>query len=187
MTEGSVGVGPEAADYPPEWGEPHIKQSTWFWPEELRRSFAGISGIELMRGIADGRFPPPPIMSLFDARILSVEPGEVIFGCVPDRSFLNPAGLVHGGFLCTMMDTAIGCAVITESGPMQAYATIELKVSFFKPMPLDGQQVEVVGSIQIARPSRRLRGGPRLRQQPQLCSATRPHRWRPRRRRRPSI
>lgn len=134
--------------HPPEWGEPHVKQSTWFWPEELRRSFAGIEGIELMRGIADGRFPPPPIMSLFDARILSVAPGEVIFGCVPDRSFLNPAGLVHGGFLCTMMDTAVGCAVITESGPMQAYATIELKVSFLKPMPLDGRQVEVVGTVQ---------------------------------------
>jgi uncharacterized protein (TIGR00369 family) len=47
-----------------------------------------------------------------------------------------------------MMDTAIGCALITESAPGQAFATVELKVSFFKPMPLDGQQVEVVGSIQ---------------------------------------
>jgi uncharacterized protein (TIGR00369 family) len=148
MTEDSAGTGQAADAYPVQWGEPHVKQSTWFWPEQLRRSFADISGIELMHGIADGRFPPPPIMSLFDARILSVERGEVIFGCTPDRSFLNPAGLVHGGFLCTMMDTAIGCAVITESGPLQAYATIELKVSFFTPMPLDGRQVEVVGSVQ---------------------------------------
>jgi uncharacterized protein (TIGR00369 family) len=155
MSDDGAGITQDAASgrggatpYPAEWGEPHTKLSTWFWPEDLRRSFADISGIELMRGIAEGRFPPPPIMSLFDARILSVEPGEVIFGCIPDRSFLNPAGMVHGGFLCTIMDTAIGCAVITESGPMQAYATIELKVSFFKPMPLNGQMVEVVGSIQ---------------------------------------
>lgn len=142
------GAGGNGVTHPAEWGEPHVKRSTWFWPEELRRSFTEISGIELMRGIAEGRFPPPPIMSLFDARILSVQPGEVIFGCTPDRSFLNPAGLVHGGFLCTMMDTAIGCSVITESGPLQTYATIELKVSFFKPMPLDGRHVEVVGSVQ---------------------------------------
>jgi uncharacterized protein (TIGR00369 family) len=148
MSEASAGQSQSESAYPAEWGEPHVKQSTWFWPEELRRGLAGLSGIELMRGIADGRFPPPPIMSLFDARILSVAPGEVIFGCSPDRSFLNPAGMVHGGFLCTMMDTAIGCALITESGPGRAFATIELKVSFFKPMPLDGQQVEVVGSIQ---------------------------------------
>ena len=138
----------EGSEYPPQWGEPHVKQATWFWPEDLRESFAELSGIELIQGIADGRYPPPPIMSLFDARILSVEPGQVTFGATPDRSFLNPAGLVHGGFLCTMMDSAIGCAVISESGPTRPYATIELKVSFVRPMPLAGQPVEVVGRIQ---------------------------------------
>ena len=138
----------EGSEYPPQWGEPHVKQATWFWPEDLRDSFAQLTGVELIQGIADGRYPPPPIMSLFEARILSVEPGQVTFGATPDRSFLNPAGLVHGGFLCTIMDSAIGCAVVTQSGPMRQYATIELKVSFFRPMPLDGQQVEVVGRIQ---------------------------------------
>ena len=109
-------------------------------------SLADLSGIELMQGIADGRFPPPPIMSLFDARILSVDPGEAIFGCVTRPFVPEPVGLVHGGFLCTMMDSAIGLAVITESGPMQAYATIELKVSFLSRCRRR-QPVEVVGTM----------------------------------------
>jgi uncharacterized protein (TIGR00369 family) len=134
--------------YPPDWGEPHTKTTTWFWPEELRRTLVGVSGLELIRGIADGRYPPPPIMSLFPARFVSVEKGEVTMVCAPDRSFLNPNGAVHGGFLCTLMDTAIGCAVITESGPTNPYATIELKVSFFRPLPIDGQEVEVHGRTQ---------------------------------------
>jgi uncharacterized protein (TIGR00369 family) len=134
--------------HPPEWGEPHTKTTTWFWPEELRQQLMGVSGLELVRGIADGRYPPPPIMSLFPARFVSVEKGEVRLVCAPDRSFLNPNGAVHGGFLCTLMDTAIGCAVITESSPANPYATIELKVSFFRPLPTDGREVEVRGSTQ---------------------------------------
>jgi hypothetical protein len=60
-------------EYPPEWGEPHTKTATWFWPEELRRTLAGVSGLELIQGMADGRYPPPPIMSMFPARFASVE------------------------------------------------------------------------------------------------------------------
>jgi uncharacterized protein (TIGR00369 family) len=77
-----------------------------------------------------------------------VEKGEVAFVCTPDRSFLNPSGDVHGGYLCTLMDTAIGCAVMTEASPTSPYATIELKVSFFKPLPYTGEEVEVRGRTQ---------------------------------------
>ena len=148
MSQPAAAAQPDEPEYPPEWGEAHTKTATWFWPEELRRTLAGSDGLELLRGMADGRYPPPPILSLFPVRFLAVERGEVAFVCVPDRSFLNPGGQIHGGFLSTLMDTAIGCAVMTESETRTWYATIELKVSFFRPLPMDGREVEVRGRTQ---------------------------------------
>lgn len=134
--------------YPPEWGEPHTKTVTWFWPEGLRRTLVGKSGLEVLQGMLDGRYPPPPIAGIAESRLVSVAHGEALFSCRPDQSFLNPGGTVHGGLLCTLMDSAIGCAVMTTTNPITFFATIELKVSFFSPMPLDGGEISVHGRTQ---------------------------------------
>jgi uncharacterized protein (TIGR00369 family) len=104
-------------------------------------------GLEYLQGIVDGRFPPPPIASVVGARLVSVADGEAVFRCAPEEAFLNPLGLVHGGLLCTLMDSAMGVAVQTCCPVGVGYASIELKVSFLRPLPWDGQsEVEVRGS-----------------------------------------
>jgi uncharacterized protein (TIGR00369 family) len=127
-----------------DWGEPRSKTITWHLPR-LVEGIAEMSGIEYLQGIIDGRFPPPPIASLFGMELVSVSPGEAVFSAVPDDSMLNPLGLVHGGTLCTLMDTAMGVAVQTEVPATVGYATIELKVSYLRPLPFDGRRIEVRG------------------------------------------
>jgi acyl-coenzyme A thioesterase PaaI-like protein len=41
----------------------------------------------------------------------AIEPGRVVFTCVPDESAYSPIGAVHGGLVCTLLDTAAGCAL----------------------------------------------------------------------------
>jgi uncharacterized protein (TIGR00369 family) len=130
-----------------DWGEPRTKTVTWWWPDGLREQLSGLSGIDYLQGMIDGRFPPPPFASSFALTLAAVAPGEAVFRCTPDESLLNPVGLVHGGVLSTLLDSAMGVAVQTEVEAGVAYATIELKVSFLAPLPVDGQELEVRGRV----------------------------------------
>jgi uncharacterized protein (TIGR00369 family) len=55
---------------------------------------------------------------------------EAIFRCTPDASHMNPIGMIHGGLLCTLLDTAAGCAVYTRPPAGARHASIEIKVSY---------------------------------------------------------
>jgi acyl-CoA thioesterase len=52
---------------------------------------------------------------------------------VEDHHF-NSAGIVHGGVLFTLADTAMGAALYPTLGPGEGCATIEIKINFFKPV-----------------------------------------------------
>src|SRR4051794_4874603 len=67
----------------------------------------------------------------FDIRAL--EEGRVEFGCTLDESVYNPIGVVHGGLVCTLLDTVAGCAVHTTLPAGVAYTSIELKVNYLRP------------------------------------------------------
>ncbi len=134
------------------WGPTRSKTISWYGIEAVQAHQAGLSGIDFIRGIAEGRFPPPPIACVFGFELAEVAHGEIVVRCTPDESMLNPLGLVHGGVLCTVMDTAMGIAVQTTVPAGTGYASIELKVSFLKPLPYDGRPFEVRGkALQVGR------------------------------------
>jgi uncharacterized protein (TIGR00369 family) len=54
-------------------------------------------------------------------------------------------GIVHGGFLCTLLDTAAGCAVQSLLPPGTGIGSIEIKVSFLKPLTAASGAIEVRG------------------------------------------
>jgi acyl-coenzyme A thioesterase PaaI-like protein len=43
--------------------------------------------------------------------LTTVGDGEVTFTGMPEESVYNPIGVVHGGYVCTLLDSALGCAV----------------------------------------------------------------------------
>jgi uncharacterized protein (TIGR00369 family) len=142
----------QPAGHPPEWGPPRSRTVTWFDPEQVRALTAGLTGRELIEGIIDGRIPPPPIANLVGTRLVSVADGEAVFRCVPDGSTYNPVGMVHGGLLCTLMDSAMGVAVQSTLAPGVRSATIELKVSFLRPVRVGAGELEIHGrALQVGR------------------------------------
>jgi uncharacterized protein (TIGR00369 family) len=74
-----------------------------------------------------------------------VDEGEAVFRCLPDESMYNPLGLVHGGMLCTLLDSAAGCAVQTLLPAGAGYSSIEIKVSFLEPLRIDAGAIEARG------------------------------------------
>jgi len=119
---------------PAAFGEPRRRTITWHDPHAAAQAARGLAGRELLEAIAAGRLPPPPIASVLGFEIVEVGDGEVRFAVTPDERTYNPLGLVHGGVTCTLLDSAIGCAVHTRLPAGVAYTTIDLQVSFLRPV-----------------------------------------------------
>ena len=130
-----------------DWGIPRSKQVTWHDPVAAAAGGAQVSGRQYLQGIIDGRFPPPPIAELMGFRLVSVGDGEAVFRAIADESVYNPTGVVHGGWLCTLLDSAAGCAAHSCLPAGTRYGTIEIKVSFLKAVRADAGAIEVHGRV----------------------------------------
>lgn len=115
-----------------DWGEARSRTVTWHDPSKPADAATKLSGIDYMHALADGRIPAPPIVGLIDATLTSVTPGAAEFRLTPNESHFNPIGAVHGGIICTLLDSAAGCAVHTTLPQGFGYTSIEIKVNFMR-------------------------------------------------------
>jgi acyl-coenzyme A thioesterase PaaI-like protein len=58
-----------------------------------------------------------PMLALMNMRLAEVSKGRVTFSATSEQRHYNPQGTVHGGFAPTVLDSAMGCAVLTLLGP----------------------------------------------------------------------
>jgi uncharacterized protein (TIGR00369 family) len=126
-------------------GTPRSRTVTWYDPAITATAGAELSGREFLQAIIDGRLPPPPIANLVGAQLVSVGDGAALFRCMPGESTYNPLGMVHGGLLCTLLDTAAGCAAQTLLPAGVGFSSIEIKVSFLRVLRADVGEIEVRG------------------------------------------
>ena len=111
---------------------------TWSDPRELQRAMAGKAHIEWMRDIIAGAAPPPPLASAFGFVFELAEPGHVIFSVPAHEWTSNPAGVVHGGFTSTLLDTVLTLAVQTNVPQGRMATTTDLHVHMVRPAIPDG-------------------------------------------------
>lgn len=131
----------------PNWGAPTSKTVSWFDPMAAARAGAALSGREHLQAMLDGQLPPPPISGLMNFGIASIEDREVTFQCTPDESVYNPIGLVHGGLVCTLLDSVLGCAVQTTLDAGLGYTSLEIKVSYLRPVRAGEGELRAIGRI----------------------------------------
>jgi uncharacterized protein (TIGR00369 family) len=147
-----------------DWGQPRTKTVTWHDPAISGAAATTMSGREFIQAIIDGRLPPPPFAQLIGAELISVGDGVAVFRCTPDESTLNPLGIVHGGVVCTVLDSAAGCAVHSQLPAGVGFSTIEIKVSFLSPangttLEIEGRALRVGRQIAFAEAHARTAGG----------------------------
>ncbi|MHA6668108.1 PaaI family thioesterase [Homoserinimonas sp. A447] len=105
------------------------------------------SGLEQLRAMVELRVPAPPISSHIGLQIVSVDEGDVLMTAEPDESHYNPIGSVHGGFFATVLDSACGCAVHSTLPVGVGYTSLEIKVSFQRPITADTGTVTAHGWV----------------------------------------
>lgn len=144
---------PTAADHVdarPEWGPARTKSITWWDPAATVAGGAGMSGLEFIRALRDQTIPPPPIAILLGMRPVTAEPGLVVFKCTPDETVYNPIGIVHGGLVCTLADSVIGCAVHTTLDAGTGYTSIAITVNYLRPVTVDSGTLTATGKVKRA-------------------------------------
>jgi uncharacterized protein (TIGR00369 family) len=119
----------------------------WDDPAPAAAQIPGMSGLEYVQGYVDGAFPMPPIARLLGFTLAEVEPGRVVFECAPGEQHYNPIGTVHGGLACTLLDSAMGCAVQTTLPQGQGYTSIDITVSYLRPILADSGRLRCEGRV----------------------------------------
>jgi uncharacterized protein (TIGR00369 family) len=92
------------------------------------------SGLEIFAAIFAGELPRPPIGETLDFVPIHIEHGVAIFQGQPQLKHYNPLGTVHGGWIATLLDSAVGCAIHSTLPAGKAYTTLELKINFVRPL-----------------------------------------------------
>ncbi len=104
-------------------------------------------GLEFLQRIFDGELPSPPIGETLDFVPIEAERGRVVFQGRPGKRHYNPLGSVHGGYFCTLLDSALGCAVQSTLPKGTGYTTLELKVNLIRALTDDVGPVRAEGRV----------------------------------------
>ena len=93
---------------------------------------AGMTGLQVFEAMFAGELPRPPIGDTLDFVAVSMSFGNAVFQGQPMLRHYNPLGTVHGGWIATLLDSCVGCAVHTTLPAGKAYTTAELKINYVR-------------------------------------------------------
>ncbi len=112
-------------------------------PEQL----LPLSGEQIFDAMLAGQLPAAPIGQTLDFVLIEARRGRAIFQGQPLAAHANPMGTVHGGWISTLLDSALACAVHCTLPPGKAYTTLELKVNFVKALTPRVPRVRAIGEL----------------------------------------
>jgi uncharacterized protein (TIGR00369 family) len=120
---------------------------SWSDPATNAAQLGRRGGLDLIRAMIGGELPPPPVMALLDMSRMEAYEGRIVVEMEPREFHYNPLGTVHGGVLCTLLDTATGCAVHSTLPAGVGYTSLDLSVKFLRPVTVDSGTLRCVGTV----------------------------------------
>jgi uncharacterized protein (TIGR00369 family) len=116
-----------------------------------------LSGLEFIQGMMQGKYPLPNIAHMLNFVLVEAISGQAVFQGTPTQDHYNSLGGVHGGYFCTLLDSAAACAVQTMLPKGSGYTSLELKTNFIRaltdktgPIRAEGKVIQVGRQIGIA-------------------------------------
>ena len=129
------------------WGPERARTVTWHDPGPSTAKGLTMAGVDYLRAMVDGDLPQPPIAGLMQFGVVSAEPGRFVFSCQPDESAYNPIGAIHGGLICTLLDSVTGCAIHSTLPQGKGYTSVEIKVNYLKAVRLSSGRLTATGTV----------------------------------------
>ena len=112
-------------------------------PEQVR----GLTGMQIFAAMFAGELPYPPICDTLDFLLVGASAGEAVFQGRPQLCHYNPLGSVHGGWIATLLDSCVGCAVHTMLPAGKSYTTAELKINYVRPVTTKTPLLRAIGKV----------------------------------------
>ncbi|MBZ0216768.1 MAG: PaaI family thioesterase [Fimbriimonadaceae bacterium] len=106
-----------------------------------------VDGLTYLQGMASGKYPLPPVMHNGKYRVVEAEKGRVVVEGEPSYAFLNPMGVIHGGWIATVLDTALACAAQTVIEAGEGTTTVEFKINCVRPLTEATGTVTAIGEV----------------------------------------
>lgn len=118
-------------------------------PQDIpdRQTLMSRSGMEAMQAVLSGEWPAPPIGRTLNFTLTEIGEGRAMFKGTPLFDYTNPMGGVHGGWYGAVLDSALGCSVMTMVPKGSWYTTLEYKVNITRALPV-GMEIECIGLVQ---------------------------------------
>jgi len=122
-----------------------------------RETIGRYDGLGFLHAMLRGELPYPPIMEAMNFCLIQAEKGRALFQGAPQFAHYNPIGSVHGGWHCTILDSALGCAVQSTLPRGKGYTTLEVKVNMIRaltdssgPVRAEGRIIHAGGQVAVA-------------------------------------
>lgn len=112
------------------------RTATWDDPALTAAPFGKVSGLEFLQGLLRDK-RTAPIARLMDFDLVDASDGRAVFEVKPQEFHYNPTGQVHGGLAATVMDSALGCAVLSTLPAGVGYTTAELHINLVRGISAD--------------------------------------------------
>jgi len=107
----------------------------------------GKSGLEVMHAMMNGQLPYAEFARHLTFYAIAAHQGSAVFQGTPQREYLNPMGTIHGGWMTSILDSALGCAVLSSLPPGQVYTTAGLETRYVKALTLDVRRVRAEATV----------------------------------------
>jgi uncharacterized protein (TIGR00369 family) len=110
-------------------------------------ALGGYSGLELVAGLADGTISRPSMAETLPFTLLPPEEGKVRLVATPEARFYNLTNTIHGGWIMTMLDTAMSLAAQTTLSPGEGCPSHETTAKFVPPMSVASGAMHAIGQV----------------------------------------
>lgn len=127
--------------------ETRARTFAWTDPRTHASMIGKQSGLDLLRSMARGDYPPPPILELIGYESFEIDEGRAVLRVPVGEYHYNPLGSVHGGIIATMLDTACGCTVHSTLPAGVGYTSLDLSTRFLKPATIASGLLTAEGTI----------------------------------------
>lgn len=106
-----------------------------------------IASLEIFQKMIEGELPQPPIAKTLGFRLEKIESGRAEFTGTSKTDFYNPLGTTHGGYIATLLDSAMGCAIQSTLEAGKGSTSLEFKVNFVRPVFDKTGTLRAIGEI----------------------------------------
>jgi uncharacterized protein (TIGR00369 family) len=120
---------------------------SWEKLDESFRPLAQQSGLTYFERLRDGEIAAQPIMQTIGWRIETVEHGRLGLRLLPGEHLYHAGGLVHGGVIATVLDSAMSGAAMSTLEQGQACTTTQLSIHFVAGVRPSAGELHVDGSV----------------------------------------